>query len=343
MKIIKVVVFVFFFHVSLLSILFFQPGCQTIENCSPCVPSNDCNICPVEIVECPVWEEVIPQEIACRNVRFQPTRPIRNNLNELESVQKTFEDTSSQKIIEKSGSNYNVQAGDSLWIIAKRNGITVSDLAEANGISRDTILKIGQKLFIPGKKGAAGGVSIALEGTSYTIVKGDTLSEIAARFHVSVEDIKRVNHMNDNVIYAGKQIVIPGANSKNIGVAIKNTQDTFKEKLELNEGFYVVKKGDFLSDIAKRFGVSVNDLMKWNNIADARKLRIGQKLIMKNSLIPETTILTSVEMPEDKVDEMDMFISEINEEEDYNNLDLFEDDSLFDTSEEIPVIAITEE
>ncbi len=355
MKFIKIVALVFFFHVSLLSVLFFQPGCQTVETC--CVTngsiratdfsdysSDDAIVFAEESRFVPV-EETIPN----KNTRFKPTRPVQGSFDDKPAISKTEFSKSAPSWNENTpqavGATYTVKSGDSLWVLAKRNGVSVADLASINGINRDTVLKVGQKLTIPSNKASAVTIEKVAEGSSYTIVKGDTLSEIAARFHVSVEQLRAANNMKDNVIYAGKKIVIPGANAKTVNsVAAKNIN--LSEKISNSkEDSYQVKNGDTLSVIAKHFGVSVSDLMKWNNIVDAGKLRAGQNLVVKDSSVKTSVSPVTVIPTSDKMSEFDAFIMEPTEDpsEGYNDFELFEDDMLFESSGEIPVVVTTEE
>lgn len=352
MKFIKVVGLVLFFHASLLGVLFFQPGCQTIKNFdtsnqSQCVKADDYGLnCSSDAAMSSgqSWAPVVEQNVTTKNVRATPTRPAAGTYDNKSATSKSEVSRPVASFTESSvqmpTTTYIVKSGDSLWVVAKRNGITVADLASANGVSRDSVLKVGQKLMIPAKKGSSGVIMPSAGGSSYTIAKGDTLSEIAARFHVSVEAIKGANNMKDNVIYAGKKIIIPGVNSKTVDSVVSKNKSSSS-----NDGTYQVKSGDSLSVIAGRFGVSVGDLMKWNNITDAAKLRAGQMLIvtstpMKADPTPAVTIPAS-----DRIGELDAFIMEPTEEpsEGYNGFELFEDDMFFDTSEEIPVVTITEE
>lgn len=351
MKFLKIVGLVLFFHVSLLSVLFFQPGCQTMETCQTdgSVRATDFVACPSDDARFTEESRFVPVEETptSKNTRFKPTRPVQGSFddkpvsskNELLKSFDSFGENSPQAV----GATYTVKSGDSLWLLAKRNGVSVADLAIVNGINRDTVLKVGQKLIIPSNKTSTATTEKFAEGSSYTIVKGDTLSEIAARFHVSIESLKNANNMKDNVIYAGKKIVIPGVTQKTVdSVPVKNKN--VSENFLNSEDSYQVKNGDTLSVIAVRFGTTVGDLMKWNNMADAGKLRAGQTLVVRDRSA-KTSVSPVVILPTvDKMTELDAFIVESAEEplEEYNEFELFEDDMLF-ASEEIPVVITTEE
>lgn len=97
-------------------------------------------------------------------------------------------------------SSYIVQKGDSLYLIAQKNGVSVSALKAANGFSSDQIYP-GSELVIPGAGGS----------TKYTVVSGDNLYLIAKRFGVSVDSIRRANNIWKDVVYPGQVLYIPGA------------------------------------------------------------------------------------------------------------------------------------
>ena len=126
---------------------------------------------------------------------------------------------------------YVVKPGDSLEKIAKKNGVKVSALKEANQLTSDKI-RVGQKLTIPGKGGAAapaqdtapaaGGATPAPEAGSvapapvptamldYTVQEGETVDSVAKTFLVKKDDILKANGATDaSQIRSGMRIKIP--------------------------------------------------------------------------------------------------------------------------------------
>lgn len=96
---------------------------------------------------------------------------------------------------------------------------------------------------------------------TYTVKKGDTLSSIASRYGTTYQELARINGIsNPNKIYPGQVLKISGRSSA------PATE------------YYIVKSGDTLSAIAKKYGTTVNQLASWNNIANVNKIYVGQKL-----------------------------------------------------------------
>ena len=96
---------------------------------------------------------------------------------------------------------------------------------------------------------------------TYTVKSGDTLSSIASKYGTTYQELARINGIsNPNKIYPGQVLKIGG------GSSIPSTE------------YYIVKSGDTLSAIAKKYGTTVNQLASWNNIANVNKIYVGQKL-----------------------------------------------------------------
>lgn len=109
------------------------------------------------------------------------------------------------KFKEKSVENsYTVQPGDTLWGISKRFIISIEDLVKWNHIEDRNLILVGQVISL-GKPDKASNSSIL-----YKVKRGDTLSEIALRYHVRVDDIARANNIKDpDRIYIGDKLMIP--------------------------------------------------------------------------------------------------------------------------------------
>ena len=103
---------------------------------------------------------------------------------------------------------YIVQPSDTFFSIAQEFGVDPDDLAIANNVVNRNVLRAGQQLVIPG-------VTVRDElirrGRSHTVASGETLSEIAAQYGVSMQDIMTINEITDpNAIIVGQALIIPG-------------------------------------------------------------------------------------------------------------------------------------
>jgi LysM repeat protein len=103
------------------------------------------------------------------------------------------------------GQEYVVQAGDTLYSIARRFNTTVAAIQSANGIVNPWYISVGQRLVIP-----QGSTPPSSSGQTYTVQPGDTLYSIAARFSKNVWDIVTANNLADPYwILVGQVLVIP--------------------------------------------------------------------------------------------------------------------------------------
>lgn len=149
--------------------------------------------------------------------------------------------------------DYVVQRGDTLTQIASAYGISVSELAAANGISDPNRIMIGQQLAIPGQT------------ITHQVERGETLREIAAEYGVSVDDIATANGIsNPNVIQIGAKLKISSSSSAPTTPPAVAT--------------YTVKKGDSLAAIAARFDTTVEALAAANGITNPGVIYIGATL-----------------------------------------------------------------
>jgi LysM repeat protein len=104
---------------------------------------------------------------------------------------------------------YTIQAGDTLFSIAQRCGLTVDQLASANGISNPNQLSVGQELTIPTGSGAAAGAETG-GGTVHVVQPGENLFRIALRYGLTYEELANYNDIADPAsIAVGQEIRIP--------------------------------------------------------------------------------------------------------------------------------------
>lgn len=148
----------------------------------------------------------------------------------------------------KNDNIYVVKKGDSLFDIAAAKGVTVSQIKELNNLESD-VLQIGQVLNIPSSSSGE---------INYIVQKGDNLYSIANKYDVTIDDIKKLNNLNSNILQIGQVLKIPSSTNYNT---------------------YIVQKGDNLWDIANKYGTTVKKLMTINNL-NTTLLKVGQSLLI---------------------------------------------------------------
>lgn len=153
--------------------------------------------------------------------------------------------------------NYIVKQGDSLYSIARTYNTTVQELKEINNLTSNN-LSIGQTLKIPVVNDSSSGET----SITYVVKKGDSLYSIASKYNVTITEIKKANNLTSNLLSIGQTLKIP-----------MTTSDTPSEDYVE----YTVKKGDSLYSIAKRYDVSVEELIDFNNLKSSI-LSVGQVL-----------------------------------------------------------------
>jgi LysM repeat protein len=210
---------------------------------------------------------------------------------------------------------YVVKKGDSLWKISKAENISVGELSRANNLTKTSALKVGQKLTVPIMAKAektnvatasvlptstdatapvaetAAGATDAVGG-SYTVKSGDSLWKIARLQNVSVAAIKQANSLSSDSLKVGQKLHLPTATAKAATDMTANTVSagiapststawqapgTYQEN---GQTIHIVDFNESPATIAKKYGIKTDDLLKANNITDAKKVQYGQRLVI---------------------------------------------------------------
>lgn len=161
--------------------------------------------------------------------------------------------------------SYRVQSGDSLSVVAQRQGTTVAALRKANRLVAGQALRVGQQLAIPGGQQPATATAQAkAKPERHQVRRGDTLASIGRTHGISIAELKRWNGLRQSRLQVGQTLKLQPAETK--------TETAGKT---IN---YQVKRGDSLSSIADKFRISVGDLRRWNQLERGALLRTGQRL-----------------------------------------------------------------
>ena len=149
---------------------------------------------------------------------------------------------------------YKVKSGDTLYSIAKKYNISVNELKELNNLKNNNIT-IGQvlkiKSNIPSEE--------VTEKNYYIVKSGDTLYSIAKKYNTTVDEIKKLNNLKSDNLSIGMELKIK------------------EEPSSTNYIDYVVKSGDNLYSIAKKYNTTVDEIKKLNGLTSGL-LNIGMTL-----------------------------------------------------------------
>lgn len=156
--------------------------------------------------------------------------------------------------------NYIVKPGDTLSALALQYETTVNEIARLNNIKNVNLIYPGQVLeIITNSYGPPENTS---QRITYTIKRGDTLSAIANRYGVSVQNLVSWNGIrNPNLIYSGNKLIIYVNSSQNA---------------QTSQNIYVVQRGDTLWGIAMKYRTTVNRLVNINGIRNRNLIYPGQ-------------------------------------------------------------------
>ena len=194
-------------------------------------------------------------------------------------------DTISPKAAKVSGQEaidgiYIVQGGDNLSGIARKNNVTVSEIKEWNNLADNTV-HAGAKLKVKGPsedKPTEDVAQVQTQNVEYVVRKGDFLGIIAKKNNVALSDLKEWNNLSDNNIHVGQKIIVAKIEINPNEAVADNVR---KDRVSTNAretGHYLVRKGDSLFSIAKKYpGVTISDIKKWNGIRN-ENIKPGMKL-----------------------------------------------------------------
>jgi N-acetylmuramoyl-L-alanine amidase len=184
--------------------------------------------------------------------------------------------------------SYRVVVGDNVSKIAARFGLSVAAVLAQNGLSAKSLIFPGQLLRLTSSPVVAASVQPTehVSAGRYTIVKGDTISKIAAHFGVSTNAVLSANRIvASSIIYPGQSIVIPGvvktATIDPVPVAYTSPIATPGAPPSATaNGLYVILPGDSISKISKKFGISVQSILAANALGPSSLIYSGHTLII---------------------------------------------------------------
>jgi membrane-bound lytic murein transglycosylase D len=180
---------------------------------------------------------------------------------------------------------HSVKKGESVQRIARLYRIDLEPILEINRLNKTSRLSSGMDLLIPipktqnlkplltaQKKSDGKNRNTKPEEMIYTIKKGDTLWSIANEMGVNIGALSRWNNLHP------EKKLIPGDKLKIRMGSSPQTMDGSPKAKKGKEIIYVVKAGDTLWDIAKKYNVTVSEIKAWNRLDGTDRIRPADKL-----------------------------------------------------------------
>jgi LysM repeat protein len=380
MKISKALGFGLILHVLLIAVLVMQPSCMTMQAPTQTYQQTDDSpdFGPTDSSLNPAFNAGPDSD---SDVRFAPIRS-GTEFSEFERVTPKLSPILSEpasSTVDIAGPSFKihtVQKGDSLWAISKRYNISLDELYAANGLNKNSVLKIGQQIKIPveGSKATISTINadayqpsgFNMESETYTVVRGDTLSKIARMFNTSVSMIKAANNKNTDVIRVGEKLTIPvngsasGASRPVSSSASKQTQNSSSTSSWDGSAIHVVKAGEYPATIARQYGMTTSELLAMNGISDPRKMQVGQKLKVSpkssasaskpktlttpvtNSTKSTAPVAIQPQKSSSSTSAVTVPIRVVEADPLVEDIDAIDPDSMFDDVEEMPVVPLDE-
>lgn len=109
----------------------------------------------------------------------------------------------------------------------------------------------------------------------HTVQRGETLFSLARRYHVSVQELMTWNHLSSpSALKVGQKLRVKAGSGSSPSRAVSKPKKSPKTSI----GYHVVKRGETLFSIAKRYHQSVGNLAKWNGLRKSARVKVGQRL-----------------------------------------------------------------
>lgn len=229
------------------------------------------------------------ETILLRSKRKSPPRlkPTKVNENELLIDNKVYDDA--QKNIETTGPAlpkdpydveargikdpmafiHEVQAGETLFGIAKRYNLQVDGLKELNNLKSD-VIKVGDQLVVNPNQPRLNKNEESIVPGYHIVVQGETLYSIAKLYGTTVDLIKAINELTSDTISIGEELVIIPRHGEKPGE--QKVTDEAEEAV-----YYIVREKETVYSISRKFGMTESELRKLNNLLD-NTILVGQKL-----------------------------------------------------------------
>ncbi|QGG47874.1 LysM peptidoglycan-binding domain-containing protein [Heliorestis convoluta] len=175
--------------------------------------------------------------------------------------------------------SHTVQPGDTLWILSNQYGLTIEKLKNINQLTSDEI-RPGQVLLLQ-----EGDLPANNSGNthSYVVQPNDSLWKISMQFNVTIDEIRSLNKLTNDTVWVGQKLLIPQGNGSSYSAppAAPSPSPSRGDRESVTQWpavTYTVLPGDTGSSIARRFGVAVHDLLRYNYMEPHEWFNAGEKI-----------------------------------------------------------------
>ena len=152
----------------------------------------------------------VPGEGSAESVPYQPVNPPADNPTYAPAA---YEESAASPApaappAAAASTTHTVVRGDTLSGIARKYGVSIAAVKQANGMTSDVVV-LGKDLVIPGASGPVSRPAGTAGGKTHQVVKGDTLAKISRKYGVSIQAIKQANGMQSDTVVLGSRLRIP--------------------------------------------------------------------------------------------------------------------------------------
>ncbi len=164
---------------------------------------------------------------------------------------------------------YHAKRGERIESIARKFGISTAQLRDINDLPSRKNLRQARQLLVPANKDESTPVALLVnnaelqdyqavtqqaENKEHKVKPGESLSIIAKRHKMTLKQIMTLNQLKSSRLKAGQVLLVSG------------DADLAEKPSSRKQKHYVVRRGDTLNSIARKFEVATDDLQRWNNI-----------------------------------------------------------------------------
>jgi LysM repeat protein len=178
---------------------------------------------------------------------------------------------------------HQVTAGETLYGISKRYGVTLDQLLDVNP-DAGSGLEVGRMLRVPFVPRTTPSPK-PTEGTTHRVVERETLYSISKLYGVTVEELKQWNNLSQDGLALGQELII-----KRKGVPVRNDISTEVKSMRT---MHTVEPKETLYSISKKYGITTSQLKEWNGL-QSEELKIGQSLFISQPIYTKPQAVESV-------------------------------------------------